>query len=115
MLLIPGIIYGSYELSFEANVRKAILFNILGPICLGVSAIYCYQRLITFDQIKNLIDMLAYPLMATLVYMYLYTPSVKDVVTNTESNFETSGGFGPNQVSTILGLGIFLFFVKILK
>ena len=57
--------------------------------------------------------MLAYPLMATLVYMYLYTPSVKDVVTNTESNFETSGGFGPNQVSTILGLGIFLFFVKI--
>ena len=57
--------------------------------------------------------MLAYPLMATLVYMYLYNPSVKDVVTNTESNFETSGGFGPNQVSTILGLGIFLFFVKI--
>ena len=57
--------------------------------------------------------MLAYPLIATVVYMYLYTPSVKDVVTNTESNFETSGGFGPNQVSTILGLGIFLFFVKI--
>jgi O-antigen ligase len=57
--------------------------------------------------------MLAYPLMATLVYMYLYTPSIKDVVTNTESNFETSGGFGPNQVSTILGLGIFLFFIKV--
>ena len=47
------------------------------------------------------------------MYMFAYTPSVKDVVTNTQSNFETSGGFGPNQVSTILGLGIFLFFVKI--
>ena len=58
--------------------------------------------------------MLAYPLIATVVYMYLYTPSVKDVVTNTESNFETSGGFGPNQVSTILGLGIFLFFIKVI-
>ena len=58
--------------------------------------------------------MLAYPLMATVVYMFAYTPSIKDVVTNTESNFETSGGYGPNQVSTILGLGIFLFFVKII-
>ena len=113
LLLLPGIYIGANVLSYEVNVRKAILFNILGEVTLFFSAIYCYQRRITFDQIKNLIDMLAYPLMATLVYMYLYTPSVKDVVTNTESNFETSGGFGPNQVSTILGLGIFLFFVKI--
>lgn len=57
--------------------------------------------------------MLAFPLIATLVFMYLYTPSVKEVVFNTQSNFKTSGGFGPNQVSTILGLGIFLFFTKI--
>lgn len=113
LLLLPGVIYGFFTLNFETDIRKAITFNIIGPITLMVSAIYCYQRLITFNQIKNVIDMLAYPLMATLVYMYLYTPSVKDVVTNTESNFETSGGFGPNQVSTILGLGIFLFFVKI--
>jgi O-antigen ligase len=100
-------------LNFETDIRKAITFNIIGPITLMVCSIYCYQRKITFEQIKKILDMLAYPLMATLVYMYLYTPSVKDVVTNTESNFETSGGFGPNQVSTILGLGIFLFFVKI--
>jgi O-antigen ligase len=113
LLLLPGVIYGFFTLNFETDIRKAITFNIIGPITLMVSAIYCYQRRITFNQIKNVIDMLAYPLMATLVYMYLYTPSVKDVVTNTESNFETSGGFGPNQVSTILGLGIFLFFVKI--
>jgi O-antigen ligase len=113
LLLIPGVIYGFFTLNFETDIRKAITFNIIGPITLTVSAIYCYQRTVTFQQIKNIIDMLAYPLMATLVYMYLYTPSIKDVVTNTESNFETSGGFGPNQVSTILGLGIFLFFVKI--
>ena len=69
---------------------------------------------IKWKQLLNIIDMLAYPLIATLVYMFAYTPSIKDVVTNTESNFETSGGFGPNQVSTILGLGIFLFFVKII-
>lgn len=113
LLLIPGVVLSFFTLNFETDIRKAITFNIIGPITLMISAIYCYQRIISFDQIKRIIDMLAYPLMATLVYMYLYTPSVKDVVTNTESNFETSGGFGPNQVSTILGLGIFLFFVKI--
>ena len=110
LLLLPGVIYGFFTLNFETDIRKAITFNIIGPITLTVSAIYCYQRIVTFQQIKNIIDMLAYPLMATLVYMYLYTPDIKAVVTNTQSNFETSGGFGPNQVSTILGLGIFLFF-----
>jgi hypothetical protein len=28
-----------------------------------------------------------------------------DITFNTESNFATSGGFGPNQVSSMLGLG----------
>jgi O-antigen ligase len=113
LLLMPGVILSFFTLNFETDIRKAITFNIIGPITLAISSIYCYQRKISFENIKRIVDMLAYPLMATLVYMYLYTPSVKDVVTNTESNFETSGGFGPNQVSTILGLGIFVFFVKI--
>ena len=113
IFLIPGIILSFFTLNFETDIRKAITFNIIGPVTLMVCAIYCYQREITFKQMLRIIDMLAYPLITTLVYMYAYSPSVKDVVTSTESNFETSGGFGPNQVATILGLGIFLFFVKI--
>ena len=113
LLLVPGVILSFFSLNYDTDIRKAITFNIVGPVTLMVAALYCYQRKITFKQVLNIIDLLAYPLMATLVYMFAYTPSVKDVVTNTQSNFETSGGFGPNQVSTILGLGIFLFFVKI--
>ena len=104
LLLVPGVLLSFFTLNFETDIRKAITFNIIGPITLMVSAIYCYQRKVSFRQVRNIIDMLAYPLMATLVYMYLYTPDIKAVVTNTQSNFETSGGFGPNQVSTILGL-----------
>ena len=113
LLLVPSVVLSFYTLNFETDIRKAVTFNIVGPVTLMVSAIYCYQRKVTFKQVLNIIDMLAYPLMATLVYMFAYTPSIRDVVTSTESNFETSGGFGPNQVSTILGLGIFLFFIKI--
>lgn len=113
LLLVPGVILSFFSLNYDTDIRKAITFNIVGPVTLMVSALYCYQRKVTFKQVLNIIDVLAYPLMATLAYMFAYTPSIKDVVTNTQSNFETSGGFGPNQVSTILGLGIFLFFVKI--
>ncbi|WP_307299176.1 O-antigen ligase [Flavobacterium sp. SORGH_AS_0622] len=55
---------------------------------------------------------LGLPVVTTTVYLFLYNPSVKDVITGTQSNFETSGGFGPNQVSTILGLGMFVFFTQ---
>lgn len=114
VLLIPGIILSAITSNFETDIRKAIAFNISGPVCLGISSIYCYQRKITFDRLKGVITAFSLPLVAIVVYLYLYTPSVRDVVTGTQSNFETSGGFGPNQVSTILGLGIFVFFVQLL-
>lgn len=112
LLLIPGVILSTTELSLGTDIRKAIAFNISGPVCLGVSAIYCYKREITFDRFKSVLEALGYPLVAMLAYLYLYTPSVKDVVTSTQSNFETSGGFGPNQVSTVLGLAFFVFFAQ---
>ena len=114
VLLIPGIIISAITSDFETDIRKAIAFNISGPVCLGISSIYCYQRKITFDRLKGVITAFSLPLIAIAVYLYLYTPSVRDVITGTQSNFETSGGFGPNQVSTILGLGIFIFFVQLL-
>lgn len=114
VLLVPSVVLSSVTLSFEANIRKAIAFNISGPVCLGVSAIYCYQRRITLDRLKDVLTAFCYPLLSILVYLYLYTPSVKDVVTSTQSSFETSGGFGPNQMATVLGFGIFLFFVQLL-
>ena len=114
LLLVPGVILSFFTLNFQTDIRKAITFNIIGPITLFFSALYCYDRKILFKDFLKLINMLSYPIVAMLAYMFLYTPSIRDVVTNTESNFETSGGFGPNQVSTILGLGIFLFFTKLI-
>jgi O-antigen ligase len=114
ILLIPGIFLSSMTLNFATDIRKAIVFNISGPVCLGVCAVYCFQRCISFDRLKGVITSFSLPLISIVVYLFLYTPSVKDVVTGTQSNFETSGGFGPNQVSTILGFGIFIFFVLLI-
>ncbi|HEU4495858.1 MAG TPA: O-antigen ligase family protein, partial [Flavobacterium sp.] len=114
LFLLPGVILSTTNLSLEADVRKAIAFNISGPVCLAVASIYCYRRKVTFDQINLVIISLSLPIISLATYLFLYNPSVKDVITGTASNFETSGGFGPNQVSTILGLGIFVFFALLM-
>ncbi|WP_339837645.1 O-antigen ligase family protein [uncultured Flavobacterium sp.] len=114
LLLVPGVILSFFTLNFETDIRKAITFNIIGSVTLFLCALYCYDRKVSLSTMLKIVNMLSYPIIGMLVYMFLYTPSIKDVVTNTESNFQTSGGYGPNQVSTILGLGIFLFFTILL-
>lgn len=113
-LLIPGIFIGAESLSLDADIRKAIAFNITGPACLGISAIYTFRRSISLERMKDVLTMLMLPLIAMLVNLFLYNPSIKEVVTDTQSNFTTSGGFGPNQVSTMLGLGMFIAFTQLL-
>lgn len=110
LVLLPGIFIGANVLNFETNIRKAILFNILGEITLFFSVLYTFGRKIKFSDFNYILKAIALPLISMLTYMLIHSPSVKDVVTGTSSNFETSGGFGPNQVSTILGLGMFVFF-----
>ena len=114
LLLIPGVFIGVYALNFEMNIRKAIAFNLSGPVCLAISAIYCYQRKVTKRDVETLITSMIFPVVSMVTYMYLYTPSNRDVFTGTESNFATSGGFGPNQVSTIIGLGMFVVFIRLI-
>jgi len=111
-LLIPGIIIGTYDLNYDTDLAKIISFNISGSLCLGMTAMYCYRRRFTFDQINNLLLHVGLPVVTMTIYLILYTPSIRDVITGTSSNYETSGGFGPNQVATALGLGMFVFFSR---
>lgn len=114
LLLIPGVVISTITLDISTDVRKAITFNIVGPVCLGLCSIYTYRRKISFTELSNVLLAAVLPILSTACYLFIYTPDVKDVVTGTSSNFETSGGFGPNQVSTILGLGFFIFFSRML-
>ncbi len=113
LLLIPGILIGIYSLSNDVSVRKALAFNISGPVCLAVSSIYAFGRNINFSFIDKLLSAIIFPVITTIVYMYLYTPSTRDIFIGTDSNFLASGGFGPNQVATIMGLGMFALFAKL--
>src|SRR5690606_30830448 len=47
-------------------------------------------------------------------YIALYSPDIREVITNTASNSAVSGGYGPNQVATVLGLGIFILISRLM-
>lgn len=114
LLLIPGVILATTVLNNNTEDRKAISFVMSGPVCLGISALYTYQRKVSIETIKNILLAIGLPIISLTTYLILFNPSVRDVVTGTDSNFSTSGGFGPNQVSTVLGLGVFIFVARIL-
>jgi hypothetical protein len=112
ILLVPSILVASGKLGLELDFRSSIAFVLSGPVCLGMSALYFYGRKIKHQELLNALAYISFPIVSLMVYLFLYTPNIKDVITGTGSNRALSGGFGPNQTATILGLGIFCFTVR---
>ncbi|TRX04563.1 O-antigen ligase family protein [Flavobacterium gawalongense] len=114
LLLVPSVVLTTFVLDFDTNIRTTIAFNISGPVCLGLASLYTFRRKIALEQMNNILLSMGLPIISCMVYLTFYTPNIRDVITSTQSNFETSGGYGPNQVATILGLGMFIFFSRII-
>jgi hypothetical protein len=109
LILVPGIVVASITLDYEVVFRKAIAFNLSGPVCLGVSALYCYYKKISATQFNYILMMLLMPLISIMTYLFLFTPNIGEaLMSGTNSNYAASGGYGPNQISTVMGLGAFL-------
>jgi hypothetical protein len=90
------------------SLRKSIAFNLSGPVMLGVCAIYFYKRSVSMEQVYDSMFMGLLPIFSMITYMYFRTPDLKEIAFGGVSLGETSGGFGPNQVATIVGFGIYV-------
>ena len=53
LILFPGVVVASFTIGYESDFRKLIAFNITGPVCLGVSALYCYYKKIKKEDIED--------------------------------------------------------------
>ena len=107
LLLIPGVVLSTFVLNFGTDIKNAIAF-------LAISSLYTFRRKISINQMNTILLCMGLPIVTCMTYLTFYTPNIRDVITSTQSSFETSGGFGPNQVATILGLGMFIFFSRII-
>ncbi|MFN4026775.1 MULTISPECIES: O-antigen ligase family protein [Flavobacterium] len=115
VLLIPGLLVATETLNLTTDLRKTISFNISGPVCLGISSIYAYNKRVTLAKINQILLCIGLPIISITVYLILYTPDLKEALSiGTGSNYTTSGGFGPNQVATMFGLSMFIFFSRLL-
>lgn len=114
VLLTPGILFSAINLDYDTNFLSAISFNLSGPICLAITALYCFKRKITRERFEHILLAILLPIISMAVYLFLYTPNIRDVLSGTHSNFAASGGYGPNQVATVLGLGMIILFGRII-
>lgn len=111
LLFIPAI-FISY-LSLNYDFRKKILFEILGPICLGTLALYTYKKEVSSKMISIILNIIALPLLSSCIFLILKFSFYSGFLDTNRSSFYYSGGYAPNQMATILGLGMFVYFFKI--
>ncbi|MBA3985262.1 MAG: O-antigen ligase family protein [Flavobacteriales bacterium] len=112
-LLVPGVLFSAINLNYDTNIRTTIAFNISGPVTVGIVGIYCFSRKITLNRIHHIFLALLLPILTLTLFLFFYTPNIRDALSGTASNFAASGGFGPNQVATILGLGALILFMRL--
>jgi hypothetical protein len=110
LLLVPGVISAieAYQTS-----QPNILFNISGPVCLGVCALYTYERKTGFSAIHTILLSIGLPVVSFTAYLFLKCPLTNFIIGNTESNYLLSGDYAPNQTATILGLGMAVFTIRL--
>ena len=112
VLLLPSSFIGF----FVVPNFQDLIFNVLGVIniCLGICFFQSLRFKIDF-KVHQLARIMTYGLISALVFTVLKTPNYEDIDFSLSANFDTSGGFGSNQVSTAFGLGLFLSFYLWLK
>jgi len=108
LILFPGVVMVTFTMSYDFEFRKQIAFNLAGPVCLGISALYCYYKKIKKEDFQRVIVMLLMPIIAQAIYLLFYTPSMDEVRINLSGNYAATGGFGPNQIATVMGMAVLL-------
>lgn len=113
-LLLPSLLLAVGALGFTES-RMLVSFNLSGPLAIMISAIYMSQLRLTREQQQRILFVIVGPLcgVVTVVVYNIWTRTA--IVFRNASNFETSGGFGPNQVSAILGLGALITYIYLIS
>ncbi len=91
-----------------AEAQNQLSFNLSGPLALMVSATFFWDLKLTPAQRRRLMMAIVAPIAGIAAIALVGILTNPDIVFTTESNVQTSGGYGPNQVAAVLGLGALL-------
>ncbi|MDX5448953.1 MAG: O-antigen ligase family protein [Bacteroidota bacterium] len=110
-LSIPSILVA--PLSYD-YFRYDYMYNTMGFIVLALAISYFQGVRLTHRDISGMLRLMMMGLMGILGYLLIKTPSFDELNLGLVANADAAGGFGPNQVSTILGVGFALFGISFL-
>lgn len=106
-LLVPSSVITIEELGLSM-ARDAISFNLSGPFALAVAVLFFSSTQAREIDLELLVFSILAPTLGVLAICSYATVTAGAIRFYAESNYVTSGGFGPNQVSALLGLGALL-------
>lgn len=107
LLLVPACIVPLVNVDLS-RATSTLSFNMSGPLMLAVSCWFFYHVRIGPDQFRRMLVAMAVPIISIAAMTFYGTATAENLSFGSESNEATSGGFGANQVSAILGFGAFL-------
>ncbi|MCI0336626.1 MAG: O-antigen ligase family protein [Acidobacteria bacterium] len=110
LLLLPSLVL-PMSMVDSAEFRNQVSFNLSGPLALVISTWFFSDREFSRAQIHRLFIALIGPSIGVATIALFDTLSAQTIYFSNNSNFITSGGFGPNQVSSVLGLAALLAFL----
>jgi O-antigen ligase len=114
ILLIPSALLTLLTLHFDL-ARQQISFNLSGPLSLTLSVLVFSNIRLTEDDLRTTMLMLIAPVIGIGTLAYYSTTTAVNLEFFGDSNSVTSGGFGPNQVSAMLGLGLLFALLLVLE
>jgi len=103
LLLIPSFLILPSSITY-----KDIVFNSFGIINLALAVIYFSSSVFKGHQVLSLLRLMVIGFIPVLVSVIVKTPDFDDIKFTLAANFDTSAGFGSNQVSTVLSLGFLI-------
>lgn len=111
-LLLPSVAQTLIGLD-PGQARRQLSFNLSGPLMLMMGVCFFSNLEISKAQLHRLFLMFMGPLTG-VVGVAAFRTLGSTIQFNGQSNAQMSAGFGPNQVSAVLGLGAFLAFFYLL-
>lgn len=105
--LVPAALSTFVDLPL-AMAKDVVAFTLLGPIALAACSALCRQLVVERSELRGLLWWALSPCISVAAIAAWKTAQAGEISFGNESMFITAGGFGPNQVSAVLGLGALL-------
>ncbi|HMG24468.1 MAG TPA: O-antigen ligase family protein [Kofleriaceae bacterium] len=113
-VLLPSALLTVLTLHLDIG-RQQLSFNLSGPLCLTLCVLYFSNVQLGEASLRTTMLALIAPVIGIGTIAYYSTATAVDLEFVGESNSVTSGGFGPNQVSAMLGLALLFALLLVLE